>query len=223
VSRGTPSFVERNLSPDERLAEVLFGLIMTLTFTLGAGVVVHDEPDAARSLLAAALGCNIAWGIIDGALLILGRIFDRSRPARLAHALRRDESGPDPLAPIAAELEDLLEPLTEPETRAALYRAIAERLRHERPAPLRISRHDWLAAGAAFWLVFFASLPAVLPFLLVSEAWLALRISNLLLLGLLFFIGYRWARHTAIDPWRAASALTLAGVGLVAVAIALGG
>jgi hypothetical protein len=223
VSPRRLSFVERHLSPGERLAEVLFGLIMTLSFTLGAGVLLRDDPSAARSLLAAVLGCNVAWGIIDGALLIVGRAFERSRPIRLARALREVGDGEDPLAPVSAELDDLLEPLTDPTTRAVLYARIAERVRDESPVPLRIPRHDWLAAAGVFWLVFFASIPAVLPFLIVPDRWLALRISNLLLLTLLFFVSYRWAAHTSIRPWRAAFCVTAVGVCLVAIAVSLGG
>ncbi len=56
----TRTFAERHLDPGDRLAEALFGLIMVLTVTLGAGVAVKDDPGAARQLLVAALGCNIA-------------------------------------------------------------------------------------------------------------------------------------------------------------------
>ena len=57
------SFLRRYLDAGERLGEVLFGLIMVLTFTLTAREVLGDEPESGRHLLIAALGCNIAWGI----------------------------------------------------------------------------------------------------------------------------------------------------------------
>jgi hypothetical protein len=60
-------FVAR-LDPGERMGELLFGLIMVLTFTLGAGIELAGDRDETRSLLIAALGSNAAWGIIDGAL-----------------------------------------------------------------------------------------------------------------------------------------------------------
>jgi hypothetical protein len=37
------SLMHRYLDPSTSLAEVLFGLIMTLTFTLGAGMVIENE------------------------------------------------------------------------------------------------------------------------------------------------------------------------------------
>lgn len=82
---------------------------------------------------------------------------------------------------------------------------------------------DWLGALVMFVAVFFASLPAALPFLFIDEPWLALRVSNAVLLALLFLIGFRWARYTTINPWRAGFVMLLFGSALVAVAIALGG
>jgi len=47
--------------------------------------------------------------------------------------------------------------------------------------------------------------------------------SNLLVVLLLFIIGYRWAKHVDAEPWLAGLALTVIGLALVAVAILLGG
>ena len=58
---------------------------------------------------------------------------------------------------------------------------------------------------------------------LIDDAWIALRVSNAILLGLLFFAGFRWARHTVLPPLRTGLLFLAAGVALVAVAIALGG
>src|SRR5262252_821582 len=51
------------LDPIERSSEVLFGLIMVLTFTGSFRITGADHDDVHRMLLAA-LGCNLAWGII---------------------------------------------------------------------------------------------------------------------------------------------------------------
>jgi VIT1/CCC1 family predicted Fe2+/Mn2+ transporter len=62
-----------------------------------------------------------------------------------------------------------------------------------------------------------------LPFLLLDDPRLALRVSNAILLGLLFFVGWRWARHTLAKPWIAGVTFLLVGLLLVALAIPLGG
>ena len=96
----------RHLEPAESLGEILFGLIMVLTFTLGAGIAVRTGAGAgdARELLYATLGCNIAWGIIDAALYIMGNMFVRSRRARLAWAVK---AAPDEAAALAAIREEM--------------------------------------------------------------------------------------------------------------------
>jgi hypothetical protein len=54
-------FPRRILDPMDRISEVLFGLIMALTFTSTLGVVTADNIRL-RTMLVAALGCNLAWG-----------------------------------------------------------------------------------------------------------------------------------------------------------------
>ena len=82
---------------------------------------------------------------------------------------------------------------------------------------------DVWAALAVFWLVFFTALPAVLPFLLIRDPRLAMRASNAVLIGLLFYVGWRWAGYTGASRLRTALFMTVLGVALVVVAIALGG
>jgi VIT1/CCC1 family predicted Fe2+/Mn2+ transporter len=82
---------------------------------------------------------------------------------------------------------------------------------------------DVYGAIAVFWLVFFSAIPAVVPFLVFSDRFVALRVSNLLLLTMLFLVGYRWARVTHSNPWIVGSILLLAGLVMVAIAMALGG
>jgi hypothetical protein len=216
-------FFSRHLSAGERLGELMFGMIMTLTFTLTAGFVVGDGRDAARELLIATIGCNIAWGIIDGGLLVLGRVFDRGRYARIAQVVRSSPSEDTAVAAVAAELDATLEPVTAADSRTALYREIAGRIRGGLAARTGVRGEDWLAAFAVFWLVVFASLPAALPFAFIDEPWLAMRVSNAILIVLVFVIGYRWALHTSINPWRGASVLTAFCIAMVAAAIAFGG
>jgi VIT1/CCC1 family predicted Fe2+/Mn2+ transporter len=216
-------FISRHLTASERLGELLFGLIMTLTFTLTAGFVVGEGPNAVRELLIATIGCNFAWGIIDGGLLVLGRVFDRGRAARIGRAIRSTGDESMAIAAVAAEVDEILEPVTTPETRQDLYQHIVDQIKTSPGPRTGVRSEDWLAALSVFLLVVSASLPAALPFVFIDDAWLALRISNLILIALFFVIGYRWALYTTINPWRAATTLTLFGMAMVATAIAFGG
>ena len=176
-----------------------------------------------RELLRATIGCNVAWGIIDAGLLILNRAFDRGRAKRIGMAIRKTDDSESTQEMIATELDETLAPLTTPESRHRLYGEIAELIQRSPPRRTGVRREDWGAAHAVFWLVVAASIPAALPFVFINEPWLALRVSNGILLVLFFVLGYRWAAYTSIPPWRAATSVTLFGVAMVLIAIALGG
>jgi VIT1/CCC1 family predicted Fe2+/Mn2+ transporter len=206
------------------MGEVLFGLIMTLTFTLGAGMVIQEEGRAgAREMLVGILGCNLAWGIIDGVLYVLGQVFERGRVRRIGVNLRSAESDTAARQAVADELDEILATVTDEAERDRVYQHIVARVRAAPIMPNRVRREDLLGGLAAGWLVFACSIPAVLPFLFVDDPWVALRVSNAILLGLLFTVGWRAARHTLAKPWLAGATFLLVGVLLVALAIPLGG
>ena len=213
------SFIHRYLDPAESLGEVLFGLIMVLTFTLGAAVAGGYK----RGLLLAAVGCNVAWGVIDGVLFVLSGRFERRRRARLIRAIRRAPDDPAALAAIRDELEPGVLAVTLPEDRDRLYRSVHALLAHAEPMSMSFQHDDWMAALAVFVLVAATAAPAALPFLVVRDTQLALRLSNGLTVALLFVVGFRWARYIDLNPWLAGFTLTTLGVLLVGLAIALGG
>lgn len=222
ASRG--SLVHRYVDPATSLAEVLFGLIMTLTFTLGAGIIIDDEGrEGARELLIAVIGCNIAWGVIDAALFLVEEWFDRGRLRRLGLAIRQapDEQAANLL--VAGELDALLEDVTTTPERETLYARIAANVRAKPPRANSASKADFMGALTSFWLVVITSAPAAIPFLLFDNARFALRVSNAILLASLFVAGYFWARYTLGKPWLVGFSLLFGGTVLVAVAILLGG
>ena len=71
------------LDPQDSLGEILFGLIMVLTFTLGAGLAAGHSEEEARTLIYGAIGCNIAWGLIDAVFYLMGELFARGRRGRI--------------------------------------------------------------------------------------------------------------------------------------------
>ena len=216
--------LHRYLDPSTSLAEILFGLIMTLTFTLGAGLLIEDEGRAgARELLIAVIGCNVAWGIIDGALYLVGQLFDRGRLQRLGVAVQRAAHRSDAVTLIAEELNPLIGGLLSPRETEQLYERIVDNVARKAVKKNAITRDDWLGALVSFVLVVLSSIPAAIPFLLIDDARLALRVSNAVLVALLFFTGYWWARYTVSRPWIAGVAFLLIGTALVVAAIALGG
>src|ERR1700749_2020395 len=80
------------LDPMERISETLFGLIMALTFICSLGIASGTGINV-QTMLIGALGCNLAWGIVDGGLYLLARINDRGDKALTLRAIRQ---APDP-------------------------------------------------------------------------------------------------------------------------------
>jgi hypothetical protein len=214
-------FVER-LDPGERMGELLFGLIMVLTFTLGAGIELGDREET-RELLVAALGCNAAWGIIDGALYLMARLSERGRLHRLVRSIQTEPGRERALRLVDAELDERLPEIVQPEVRATLRAHVLERIREMKLGRNHVTAADLWAALAVLWLVFLTALPAAVPFLVLRDPQIAMRSSNAILIGLLFYVGWRWAGHTGASPWRTGLFMALLGVVLVVVAIALGG
>ena len=212
-----------HLSPGEQLGEILFGLIMTLTFTLGAGAFFGGSEGASKELLYATIGCNVAWGFIDAALLLFHSLFDRGRLARLGRRIRSSSNDAAAVGLVGDELDETLAPMTDHARREALYRDVVAHVRGSERRTPRLTRADVYAAIAVFWSVFAASVPAAVPFLLIDDPWLALRASNALLIGMLFWVGYRWAGYTDLSPLRTALVLVALSMTLVAIAILIGG
>ena len=216
--------LHRYLDPGETLGEVLGGLIMTLTFTLGARLLTADGQVEVRDLVVAIIGCNIAWGVIDATLFVLNNLFYRSRHVRFFRALKDMRGEAEALAAVEEEfgLED--EPLAvHPEDRARLYQSFLALSARATLARKGLRRQDFVAAIIVFALVSATAVPGVIPLLLLADSNLALYVSNGVLILLLFVVGYWWGRYTDAPSWRVGLTAMLIGVFMVLVAVALGG
>jgi VIT1/CCC1 family predicted Fe2+/Mn2+ transporter len=207
------------LDPIDRISEILFGLIMVLTFT-GSLSVVEAGREGTRTMLVGALGCNLAWGIIDAVLYLMGGLADKGRIALGLRAVRRSTSPNEAHQAIAAMLPGPLATAVEPGD----LDAIEARLRRmPEPAAPRLDRNDWLGGLGIFLLVFISTFPVAIPFLVIDSARLALRVSNLIAIVMLFVMGYRFAQLTGRGVWWWAVSMVALGAALASMTIALGG
>src|SRR4029077_19463422 len=83
-----PLTEKRLLNPIERISEVLFGLIMALTFTCTISVIESDRT-VVKDMLIGALGCNIAWGLVDAVMFLLMTITEKSFSQTIFNFVRR--------------------------------------------------------------------------------------------------------------------------------------
>src|SRR5512138_2405251 len=75
------------LNPVDRVSEMLFGLFMALTF-VGAVSAATAGREQIRTMFIAALGCNLAWGLVDAVMYLVRTITARGRLLTLARAVR---------------------------------------------------------------------------------------------------------------------------------------
>jgi hypothetical protein len=215
------TFVQRYLDPADRLGEILFGLIMALGFT-GAVRLGHEEADN-HALFIGIFGCNLAWAIVDGVMYVLTALFERGRKARLFREVLHAPTEEAALQRISEELDGPLLELTTPQERAQLHHWILAILRRAQPETLRLHRGDLLGGVAVALVIVVATFPVVVPYLVVSNPNLAVRLSHLIAVALLFLLGAWWGRVVGGGAIRIATGLTLLGLTLVLITIALGG
>lgn len=209
----------RILDPMDRISEILFGVIMALTFTLTFAVATADNI-AVRTMLFAALGCNLAWGIIDGGVYLLARLNSQGRAVLRWRAVRDAPDAATAQRLVADALPPVLASVAEPAELEAIRRKV-----HQLPEPAspRLSKSDWLGALGLSLLCFISTFPLVIPFLFIGDARLALRVSNAVAIAMLFLCGFFFGRYAGIHPVAMGVAMVAIGCMMVGVAVALGG
>ena len=208
------------LQPMKRISEVLFGLIMVLTFT-GSLSVANAGHEDVRTMLAAALGCNLAWGVIDAVFYLMGALADRGSDLATAHVVRAATDSAAARHRIARALPPhIAAAVGQAELEAIRLRILAQ---PEPPRLARLTRRDLVAALAVALWVFVATLPVALPFVFMHEPKPALRVSNVVAIVLLYAAGHAYARLTGRSPIPVGLVMVVLGALLVSLTIALGG
>lgn len=201
------------LDPVERSSEVM---AMSITGTLSvANAGRHDV----ISMTLGAVGCNIAWGLVDAVMYLVRAITNRRRQVRACHRIREETDAQTARQCIQDELPELLEHHASPQLLDALRTSM---LRSPLPS-VHLLRRDISGAWGVLILVVTSTFPVVVPFLVVQDPQLAMRLLNVLAVMTLFVAGCAFGRYASGHPWRYGAGMSLLGVVLVAIIIALGG
>jgi hypothetical protein len=211
---------KRVLDPIDRVSEVLFGLIMVLTFT-GSLSVAEAGRDDVRAMLIGALGCNLAWGIIDGILYLMGCLAEKGRGLLTFRAVRKAANSKEAQRLIANALPSVVAGVLTPAELEAMHERLKQLPEPRDQAQLR--KDDWLGAFGVFLLVFLSTFPVVIPFIFLRNAGPALRVSNVVAIVMLFLTGYAFGRLTGRHPWLVGVSMVVLGSILVGITMALGG
>ena len=211
---------ERVLSPVDRISELLFGLFMALSF-VGAVSVAEGGREEVQALFVTALGCNLAWGLVDAVMYLVRTVTDRGRSLTLVRSVR---AAPDAAAGRTL-IEHSLSRAVAGLVSSAEIEAIRSRIVALASVPARPKLHgdDLLACFAIFLIVVVSTFPVVLPYVLITDVRMATTVSRIVALAMLFFGGLALGRYAGYGSWRAG--LTMAGLGtaLVIAINALGG
>jgi hypothetical protein len=211
----------RVLDPVERVSEVVFGLLMALTFTGSVSVATAGREEI-RTMMFAALGCNLAWGLADAVMYLVRNATERARGARLLARLRTAPDAASGRRLLADALPGRLAAVAAPEALESLRQSIAA-LPPAAAAPT-LGRRDFTGAAGVFLLVVLATFPVVLPFALFDRVALALRVSQVIALAMLFAGGWALGRYADVPkPWRGGVLLAIVGMLLIGAIKALGG
>src|SRR5678810_846614 len=183
---------KRVLNPVDRISEILFGLIMALTFTCTISVAEADRAEV-RDILIGAIGCNIAWGLVDAVMFILTGMAEKGRGKTILNFIRKTKNPEKAREFIADALPSVIASVLKTETledmRTSLLNIPGSALN------TRITIKDIKTASGIFLLVFLSTIPVAVPFTFIQAVQLALRISNLIAIVLMFTCGWLLAKY----------------------------
>jgi VIT1/CCC1 family predicted Fe2+/Mn2+ transporter len=171
-------------------------------------------------MLIAALGCNVAWGIVDAVMYLMTQLTERRTGLRVLRALHRATDSSAAHRVVTEALPPLMGAVLSPADTEAIRRRLNEL---PEPGGPQLPRKAWRGALAIFLLVFLSTLPVVIPFAVIGDVQVAKWISHLIALTMLFVAGYAFGRAVGYHPALISLAMVLLGSALVLVTIVLGG
>jgi VIT1/CCC1 family predicted Fe2+/Mn2+ transporter len=210
----------RVLDPVNRISEITFGVLMALSFT-GALNIATTGREEVRTMMLTALGCNLAWGLVDAVMYLVATLTGLARNLTLLRMVRSAADPQDAHAGIAEALPGHLGEGVGPEGLEDIRRRLVAL--PEPPSRVRLGKDDYIGALGVFLLVVLSTFPVVVPFMFMSEMTRAMRTSNAVALVMLFAGGYELGRYAGGVAWKAGLAMAAIGAVLVSIIMALGG
>jgi hypothetical protein len=211
--------LEAALSPFERASESVFGILMAISVTAAFEIAVGKDIDV-RELMIAALGCNLAWGLIDGVMYLLQQQFERYRQHRTIVQLRAAKSEEEFQALVREAAPPVLGQALTPDAFARIRRVTDA---YSASAPSFWTGQELRVAGLITLIVFGSTFPLVVPFMLMQDPWLAMRASHAVAVVMLFWLGWGLGRWSGASPLASGVIFATVGVVLAVSCVALGG
>ncbi|HUK37670.1 MAG TPA: hypothetical protein VLV30_00985 [Methanomicrobiales archaeon] len=205
-------------------AEAIYGVIIAMTFTS----VLRGDPTVlgkylGKTILSALLCCT-AWGLADGIFYSWERRYLFRREGRIIEFSRSAGGQESAVSLVGEELDDTILRNIPAEHRVRLYGQLVGFLSGVKGGEKMTLRDALTIVTGTCLMSAGAGLFIVAPFFLVPDVELALRISNLAGILLLFVVGFSRAGDREFCP-RVASGLgtSLIGIIIAGITIVLGG
>ena len=205
-------------------AEVMYGVIIAMTFTSMLRGVPFILQGVLTNIVLAALFCCIAWGIADGLFYLWERNYIIRRENKTIELSKRGEGKGPALSLIGEQLDDTILRNIPMENRRPLYEKLVQFLSS-------VQEREKFSAGGALTIVIGtfllsagAGLIVVAPFFLIDNVTQALNVSNLCGIFLLFLVGYTRAfDRNLLSKIMMGFASSCIGILISAITVILGG
>lgn len=220
------AFRQEYLSEGDRLAEVMCGVIMVLVMIgyLRLSLSSGEDIEMKNTLILIPLGCNAAWGIIDGLMYVLINLIKRGKIYRLSQSIKSKKDQEDVQTSIEEDLSSTVIDSLKEEDKERISDEILKRV-----DPTKIEKPEWITKKdlvvilLTFLLVVSTAIPLIIPFIIFNDLMLAIRVSFIIGLGMLFSIGYLWGKYASRNKIRSGIAMMIIGSIIVGITLILGG
>jgi len=220
IQGGQPVREKGWINTEDRISEILYGLITALTFTCSFSVTKSDETSV-NDMLFGALSCNTAWGLIDAVMYLLMTKTDAERGYTIMDFVRRTKNTSEASQFITDALPPVIAGVLQPDEVEKIRQRISQL--PEPAATTGQKLKDYRTAGGIFLLVFLSTFPVAVPFIFNGDLNKALRISNITAILMMFFCGWALGKYAGRNQFLTGIMMSLFGAVLVLITIALGG
>jgi VIT1/CCC1 family predicted Fe2+/Mn2+ transporter len=203
--------------------EIVSGLFIVLIMTNGLTLFSKDSLSINRTFFVFVIvAVNLLWGIFDGLMLIFTNLLEEGRYNKM---ISRIKSSDKKLATelIKNELGDTIINRCDKETREQLIETVLNNFSSTPSAIFKkpkISQNDIIAALICTFFVFLPCIVILPFFLLINNLTLAILVSNIISLGMLFAFGYKLGSCTDRNKIITGMIIMLIGLVIIIAAIA---
>jgi VIT1/CCC1 family predicted Fe2+/Mn2+ transporter len=220
--------MKKYLSLSDRWTEIITGIIMTTAVIGATRIGIGSGHTDFLIIFSAAIGCDIAWGLVDGVLYIFGELTDRGRHVQLLKNLKAIEDQDNAVDLVIKKIDQELDPPIlehfNHEDKVRISQGVVKFSSKMTPENVHISKKDVFGGITIFFLDVVAGLVLLIPFFfLPTQMVIAARISMVIALILLFIIGYQWAKIINRPKIQTGLIIMFLAIAIDVIVIILGG